>query len=477
MKAKIIVLLVIVFAAMAVYGQTPEDVYRKPLLKVLSDVEKQYNVKIKSNFSGAEKLNVEFATWRFTSDVNSTLNNIVKPLDLVVNPVGDRAYEISPYYFYRRSEEEGKKHLNQLLQAYPNAAAFEERKAGLRKSIAQALGINFNAERTPLKPIFRKKKVMDGYTVENIAFESFPGYYVTGSLYRPVKVKGPSPVVLNPQGHFYNEANPSISKDSGRYRDEMQYRCAALAKMGCTVLNYDMYSWGESALFTGGFPYHFNGIAAAIQTWNSIRALDFILALPGVDKSRVGVTGASGGGTQTFLLAALDDRVTLSAPVVMVSSAFYGGCPCESGLPIHEGCCGYKTNNTEIAAMVAPKPLLLVSDGADWTTSVPGTDFPYLQTIYGFYNKRENVESYMYENEQHDYGISKRKSLYQFLAKWWGLDLMKISNKNKQIDDTNIKVLANSEQLVFPAVTDIPGNAFRSHDQIVEGFRKLHNVQ
>ena len=166
--------------------------------------------------------------------------------------------------------------------------------------------------------------------------------------------------------------------------------------MGAIAFNYDMYSWGESVLMTGGSQYHHTGFALSIQTWNTIRSIYFLLTLPGADKKRIAVTGASGGGTQTFLAAALDDRIAVSVPVVMVSSSFYGGCECESGLPIHDDCKGNSTNNAEIAATFAPKPMLVVSDGSDWTKSVPGTDYPYLKKVYGFYNNERNVRVFTF---------------------------------------------------------------------------------
>jgi len=373
---------------------------------------------------------------------------------------------------YERSEEEGKKHLDQLLQAYPDSASFNKRKVELRQCIAKALGIDLAAQRTPLNPIIRSKKVMTGYVVENVAFESIPGYYVTGTLYRPLNGKGPFPVIANPHGHFYNEQNPSDRKDSGRYRADMQKRCAAFAKMGAFAFNYDMYSWGESVLMTGNPSFHETGFASSIQTWNTIRVLDFLLSLPDADKGRVAVTGASGGGTQTFLAAALDERVTVSVPVVMVSSSFDGGCACESGMPIHGDCKGNKTNNAEIAAMIAPKPLLVVSDGSDWTKSVPGTDYPYFKKIFGFYNEEGKVESVYLPNDQHDYGITKREPVYRFLAKHLRLNFKAIAGE-RGIDESGITIQNNDELLVFKSFP-LPSNALRSHEDIVKSFNRVH---
>jgi len=470
---KLISLSVILFTAhcLRCAAQQPIEVYKEPLAKVLSKVEATYHVKLRYDEKSLRDLDVTYATWRFTSNVESTLDNILKPLNLDYSAIGKNEYQIREYEYYRRTEAEGKKHLNELLTLYSNSEEFEKRKKELRDCILQTLGINQFNNRTALNPIIRPKLVMNGYTVENVAFESIPGYYVTGTLYRPSKGKGPFPVILCPHGHFFNEQDPSIAKDSGRYRADMQYRCAALAKMGAIVFNYDMYSWGESASQTGSYSYHETGFSLPVQTWNSIRALDFLLSLPNADKTRVGVTGASGGGTQTILVSALDPRVTASAPVVMVSSSFYGGCPCESGLPIHD-CGNKKTNNAEIAAMSAPHPQLFISDGSDWTRSMPGTDFPYLQTVYGFYNQQQNVEQVYLPDDQHDYGITKRLPMYRFFAKTFGLNLKAITDKNGKIDESSITIQPNKDLLVFGS-QPLPANALRSHQAIVNAFKKI----
>ncbi|WP_300603549.1 acetylxylan esterase [Niabella sp.] len=457
-------------------AQSPEAVYQQPLKTVLEKIQQQYKVTLVYEDKNIKDKVVNYATWRLVPDVKTTLDNVLKPLDLVYKQKGSNEFEISKYEYFRRSEAEGRQHLDQLLKQYTDATAFDQRRTGLRASIFAALGIQPQLERPPLHTITGAKRKMKGYTVENVAFESLPGYYVTGTLYTPDHIKGKIPVILSPHGHFYNKIDVSIPNERGRYRPDMQYRCAALAKMGAAVFSYDMYAWGESVLQTGNKSWHRTGFALAMQTWNSMRVLDFLLGLSYADPARVGITGASGGGTQTFLLAALDDRVTASAPVVMVSSAFYGGCPCESGLPIHEGCNEVKTNNAEIAALFAPKPQLVISDGNDWTQSVPGTDFPYLQTVYGFYNQRPAVRNVHLPDDEHDYGFSKRVPMYRFFADVFGLNIKPLLNAAGNIDESNITIQPAEQLLSFGPDGKLPSGALHTHAAIVAAFNRFHQA-
>ncbi len=434
---KIFTLLFVMLFSSILVAQTVEENYRKPLKEVLIQVETRFRIKLSFDEKMVADRSVNYAQWRFKDDIESTLQAVLAPLDLVFYKSGEANYKIETFHYYQRSVTDGQKHLNRLLSLYPSLQDWEKRRAGLQQCILSTLGLFPLPPKVNSNPIYANKRTLDGYSAENVAIESLPGVFVSGTLYRPIKGKGPFPAIMVAQGHG----------ETQHYGESSQLLSATLARMGVVVFSYDMFAKGEESL-QFAFDDHRTILAPTMQTLNSIRILDFLSSLPYVDPNRIGMTGASGGGTQTFLMAALDPRIAVSAPVVMVSSWYAGGCPCESGLPTHT-CGEWGTNNVEIAAMAAPRPQLVVSDGGDWTANVPEIEFPYLKKVYALYGKPEMVENVHLANEKHDYGPSKREAVYQFLARQFGLKISAFLTISGKVDESKCTVESKPAMLVF----------------------------
>ncbi len=311
-------------------------------------------------------------------------------------------------------------------------AAWEARRKQVREQLLVATGLWPLPEKTPLNAVIHGKIDRGTYTIEKVYFASMPGHYVCGNLYRP-KFPGDAPkasAVLCPHGHwangrFYVSDAKTIAADKKRgaetnddaARSPLQARCANLAMMGFVVFHYDMVGNADSKAI--GHRQGFTDVAAelhqqnfmGLQTWNSIRALDFVESLPDVDPKRIGVTGASGGGTQTFMLCAVDDRPAAAFPAVMVGTAMQGGCICEncSGLRVNTG-------NVEIAAIFAPKPMAF-SCANDWTKEFMTKGFPQLQELYALYGAKDKVAAKAWLNFPHNYSQPSREFMYSWFSK------------------------------------------------------------
>jgi len=329
----------------------------------------------------------------------------------------------------RLTEDQARAQLASFAATWHDRAEWEARAVAIRKGILAGANLDPLSARCPLKPIRWGRQDRRGYSVENVAFESVPGFFVTGNLYWPANATPPLPAMLCAHGH---------GKVAPRVSDAVQLRCAALARMGVVVFAYDMAGYGDSTQ-----TIHKDPNALTFQLWDSVRSLDFLTSLPEVDTHRLGCTGESGGGTQTFLLAAVDDRLTLSVPVVQVSAHFFGGCVCESGLPIHHSAT-HDTDNAEIAALFAPRPQCVISDGKDWTKNVPKVEFPYILSVYKVMGAASQVENAHFADEGHDYGPSKRQAMYRFVAEHWNLNAASADETDAIVDTNSLRVFTDS---------------------------------
>ena len=350
------------------------------------------------------------------------------------------------------TEDEANRMMKHFKSKWNDRESWEARASQIRRGIIKGMQLDKMPEISgQFNAIIRNRKAMDGYYVENIAIESFPGFYITGNLYLPAMEREKYAAVLSPHGHLQNK----------RFTHYVQKRGAVLARMGAIVFAYDMVGYGECDQVNHRMP-----IALLLQTWNSRRVLEYLLSRPDVDPERIGMTGGSGGGTQTFVLTAIDDRIKASAPVVQVSAHFFGGCVCESGMPVHKSE-NYQTNNVEIAALCAPRPLLVVSDGNDWTRNTPRIEYPYIQKVYALYDAEHKAENVHLPLEKHDYGFSKRAAVYNFFAHHLSLNSRDVPYDDGY-DESFVTVLPAELLKVFDKANPRSENSLQGDEAVME---------
>ena len=443
-------------ASLSAEAQTQryETEFARPLNEVLTDIQNRFGVRLKYDIDTVGKV-LSYADFRIRPySVEESLTNVLAPFDYKFVKQKGNMYKLKAYEYPRRTDEDGEKMLAYLNTLYADKQTFGLRADSLKKEVRQRLGIDaMLAQCVKSEAILSKIRKFDGYTVQNFALETLPGLYVCGSIYTP-QSKGKHALIICPNGHF----------GGGRYREDQQQRMGTLARMGAICVDYDLFGWGESILQVGSAA-HRSSAAHTIQAMNGLLILDYMLASrKDIDTGRIGANGGSGGGTHTVLLSVLDDRFTASAPVVSLASHFDGGCPCESGMPIQLSAGG--TCNAELAATFAPLPQLIVSDGGDWTASVPTLEFPYLQRIYGFYHAKDKVTNVHLPNEKHDFGPNKRNAVYDFFADVFHLD-------KKKLDESKVTIEPEAAMYSFGEKGELlPEGAIRSFDKVAAYFDK-----
>lgn len=336
---------------------------------------------------------------------------------------------------------------------------WKQRREQIRRRVQFANGLWPMPKLPEPQAVVHGKVQREDYTVERVYLESYPGYYVTGSLYRPVGKSGPFPAVLCPYGHWgggrFGEHSEEVVKrqiaaGAERYevggRSPLQARCVQLARMGCVVFLIDLAGYCDSQQvgsavihglrqprpeFEEPTEWGFYSTQAelrmvhplGLQTYNSLCAFDWLASLSEVDPSRMGVTGGSGGATQTLMLGALEDRVASAFAVVMVSTVMQGGCTCENACALRVG-----VGNVDFAALFAPKPLGMASAN-DWTRDFHHDGYPELQSLYAMHDASENVKLAALTHFPHNYNYVSRSHMYD-----WFNQHLQLGNKSPIVE-------------------------------------------
>lgn len=357
---------------------------------------------------------------------------------------------------YRCTPEKGWERMERLAALSRTKEEWMARRDSIRKDMRHELRLDYFPEHFYGKVYLSEKRSHGSYNVQDLGLEILPGVYCTASVYTPAKMSRAScPVVINPHGH----------DNKGRNADYVQTRCAIWAQLGCIAISYDMFAYGEDSFFD--MAWHKSGFAQPLQVLSALRLIDYALDMKEADPSRVGITGCSGGGSICMFATAIDDRITLSMPVVMMSSYFNGGCICESGTQLHASAGG--TNNVEIAAICAPRPMLLESDGADWTAHMPEVDFPFVKRIYGLYGAADKVENVHFPDGQHNYDAAKRQAAYGFLIRNWNLDASGLTGPDGSIsEDACVIEDAQTMKIWGPGKFPLPADAITNPEQVFQ---------
>jgi hypothetical protein len=352
---------------------------------------------------------------------------------------------------------------------------WEARAKEIREQILISAGLWPLPEKTPLQTRIFGKIERDGYSIEKVHFQTYPGFYLAGNLYRPLgHGEGPFPAILNPHGHW-KEGRLADTKDGS-----IAARCINFARQGMIAFSYDMVGFNDSHFANGAtnislYNRHrqfgasktdelWNISLMGLQTWNSIRALDFLESLPDADRKRLACTGESGGGTQTFMLGAVEDRLAAQAPVVMVSHTMQGGCSCENmpGLRL-------EYSNMEIAAAAAPRPQLLVAATGDWTKTTLTVEGPAIAHIYELFKAPNKFHSVRFDFG-HNYNQTSREAVYEWFGKW-----LLNSPAPGPLKETPYQKEPDADLRVFPD-DRLPADA-QTQDEFIESLKTLHRAQ
>ena len=355
------------------------------------------------------------------------------------------------------------------LPEWPSLAQWKKDRQHIRKHLWLCSGLNEQTSAFKAHGRVVKAFEHEGLVVENISIETLPGLYVQGNLYRPKAPKGKLPLVLNPHGHGMYSRTVPMNGFSVPHR-AMNQALNGLAAFAWSMTAHDKDSMQieHRGLLQGDEKRLCNLLGLStfgLQLNNSIKILDYLCARDDIDTRRIGCTGESGGGTQTYYLAAVDDRVKVAAPAVMLSGHYQGGCVCENAPLLHLH--GYST--VHYAALIAPRPLLLPACTGDWTHHAMEREFASLRDLYRLYGKEDAIDSF-YQDERHNYNRATRERVYAWMVRW----LKDPAFTDKRIPESEKPVPATDKLLVFNTPVPPRKNAITTQDGLIRMWTRLH---
>jgi cephalosporin-C deacetylase-like acetyl esterase len=358
-----------------------------------------------------------------------------------------------------------------VLDGAKTLEEWQQRRPRLKQEYLDMLGLWPMPEKTPLHATVTGTLERDDFVVEKLHFQSKPGLYVTGNLYRPKKVEGKLPAVLYVCGHSGKgrNGNKTAFQDHGMW----------FATNGYVCLLIDTLQLGEIPGIhhgTYGRPYnHFAAYGikgkdevenrwwwqargytpAGVECWNGVRAIDYLVSRPDVDPERIAVTGISGGGAATFWIAAADERVKCAVPVsgmsdlesYVTNKVINGHCDCMFLINT------YQWEWTTIAALVAPRPLLFANSDKDSIFPMDGNRrvIARLRKLYDMYGKPELVDDHVSKGG-HDYRPDLRVAVFKWINKH-------VKNDTGPVKDADFKPFPNEQLRVFAEDNDVPKDA------------------
>jgi dienelactone hydrolase len=360
---------------------------------------------------------------------------------------GDAAIE-------RFLQQETERVSRRFLDGAKTLEEWQGRRERLRREYFEMLGLWPLPEKTPLHATVTGTVDRGEVVIEKVHYQSKPGLYVTGNLYRLRENKRRLPAILYVCGHSGKgrDGNKTAFQDHGMWFARHGYVCLIVDTLQLGEIagkhhgTYNLARWWWQA--RGYTP-------AGVECWNGVRGIDYLVSRPDVDAEKIGVTGISGGGASTIWIAAADERVKVAVPVSgmsdlesYVSNKIING-HCDCMLMVNT----YRWEWTTIAALIAPRPLLFANSDHDPIFPMDGNRriIARLRDAYALYKKPELVDEYM-SMGGHDYRPDLRKAIFGWVNKHFKGD-------TAPVDDATDPPLPGEQLRVFPTDKEVPADA------------------